>query len=199
MPIRPGYSPPAFDMSRRRLALVSLLAAAAALIVSDGYRHGPAPTTSSFGPVVSAWLAGAYRPASCAPTPTVLWGSYFFQLDRRMPGITFPVRVGGRLAAQPTRRLLVGSYWFLADPPRPQIRLRATRLNRDAPPIEFVAVGHTINQVAYASTDPPDRWPPNWYYRTSIEFIDVFPTSAGCWKVAWVDGSETDVIVFDFR
>jgi hypothetical protein len=183
-------------VARHGLALLSLIAAVAALVLSDHYRGVPSPTPSSDGPVVSAWLAGASRSATCAPTQTVTWGSYFFQFDRRMPGLTFPMRVGGRLAAPPTRSLLVGSYWYLADSPRSQIRLRATRLDRDAPPIDFIAVGHAINQVAYASADPPDRWPPNWHYRTSIDFIDVFPTSAGCWKVAWVDGSETDVIVF---
>ena len=103
---------------------------------------------------------------------------------------------GGRLATPPTRNLTVGAYWYVADAPRSAIKLRATQLDRDATPIEFTAVGFPANMIM-SKPGQANPWDQRWYYRTSVDFVDVFPTAAGCWKVQLVDGRDDDVVVLE--
>jgi hypothetical protein len=146
-----------------------------------------APTTS---PAPSTF-AGAYRRGSCAATPDTTWGVWFTQNGRRTPGYTRQVVVGGRLATPTTRNLTVGSYWYVASAPLHEIKLRATRLDRDAPPLDLTATGYPTAEVY------PDPWGTGWYYRVAVNAVDVLPTSAGCWKVEWLDGTDTDVVVVE--
>ena len=177
---------------------VLLIASLAGLVVVGIALATARPDRQPFrpGPSVSA---GAYHRGNCTTTTAALtWGSYAMQYERRISIPPQPMLVSGRLAAPPTNNLVVGAYWYVAAPVRSEIALRATRIDRDAPPIDFSAVGYEINHVGYPSGDAdPERWPSNWQYRTSVDFVNVFPTAAGCWKVAWVGGTETDVIVVD--
>jgi hypothetical protein len=138
-------------------------------------------------------FAGAYRFGSCATTPALIW-SLVMPYGRgilRLPDR--PVIIGGRLATAPTRNLSTFAQWYVAARPEPMIRLRATRLDRDAPPIEFDAIGYATPEQY------PAEWDRGWYYRTSPAAGDLFPTTAGCWKVQLMDAREDDVVVVELR
>jgi hypothetical protein len=182
-------------VSARRLALIAVLAAAlGAVVAADQYAPMAEPSPSPGTPILSAWLAGAYRPAACATTPEQTWGWTFSQGARSYPGPSWTVVVAGRLATYPKRNLSPSDAWFIAADPRASIRLRATRLDRDMPPIDFEAIGRPINARL------PEGFDRSWYYVNSVDTADHFPTVAGCWKVQLVDGDpERDVIVVSLR
>jgi hypothetical protein len=177
---------------RSRLAVAATLAVtvgialATGLTVRDTPRTTPVPAPSVF--------AGAYRFGNCATSPTSVWdvnqpyGPRIFRQPERT------LVAGGRLATYPTRNLTSGAVWFVADEQRPSITLRATRLDRDAPPIEFDAVGRASTEIF------PGGWDRGWFYVASAAAAEVLPTPAGCWKVELVGGDpERDVIVVELR
>ena len=139
-------------------------------------------------------FAGAYRFGSCATTHVTTWspvmpyGRGIMRLPDRQ------VVIGGRLAAPPTRNLTSSSHWYVASPPQATVHLRATRLDRDAAPIQFAAVGYSTTELL------PDRWNREWHYRTSTDSPDLFPTLVGCWKIQLLDfDPEADVVVVELR
>jgi hypothetical protein len=156
--------------------------------VAVGQLRPPAPTATA----APSMFAGAYRRGSCATTPATRWVVSFPQDRRFLPGaFTRDVILGGRLATPTTRNLTVGSYWYVASAPLQEIKLRATRLDRDAPPLDLTATGYPTNEIY------PDPWATGWYYRVAVDAVDLLPTSAGCWKVEWLDGTDTDVVVVE--
>jgi hypothetical protein len=104
-----------------------------------------------------------------------------------------PVIIGGRLGTAPTRNLTTFAQWYIAAEPQPMIHLRATRLDRDALPIEFDAIGYATPELY------PAEWNRGWYYRTSPAAGALFPTTAGCWKIQLLDAREDDVVVVELR
>jgi hypothetical protein len=173
----------------RRLVALAVVGAALLVFYIALDQLGPVAPTASPAPSL---FAGAYRRGSCVTTPDTTWGVGFTQNGRRMPGgQTRVILVGGRLATPTARNLTVGSSVYLAAAPRLEIRLRATRLDRDATPLDLTATGYPTGEI-YS-----DAWDTGWYYRISVAAVDVLPTSAGCWKVAWLDGADTDVVVVE--
>ncbi|TMB77312.1 MAG: hypothetical protein E6J52_06115 [Chloroflexi bacterium] len=178
-------------VGRRALALAGAILILTAIGIWSGARDVNAP--ARFASPEPSMFAGAYRFGSCATTTVTTWSPVmpFGRGIMRLPDRR--VVIGGRLAAPPTRNLTSNSQWYVASSPKPMIQLRATRLDRNPPPIDFAAVGYSTTELL------PSEWDRGWYYRTATT-SDVFPTLAGCWKIQLLDlDPEADVIVVELR
>ncbi len=105
------------------------------------------------------------------------------------------MKVGGRLATSHGIRNIPGTQWFVADEPRPFIRLRAERLDRASDAIDFEAFGRPAGGLL------PGEWDRGWAYGTSgaVWFDERFPFPAGCWRVTWTEGTSADAVTFVSR